>query len=47
MTTYEITDRDGTTVYLEGDAETVLSALLRHNIKFVEPDGTRVRVYRV
>lgn len=43
MTTYEITDPDGTTVYLEGDAETVLDALIDAGAF----NGTDVRVYRI
>lgn len=42
MKKYTLTDKDGTNVLMEGTAQDILDALLRHNTKFVDEDGSRL-----
>lgn len=41
---YQLTDANEADIYIEGTAQEVLDALIRGNVKFVDTDGSRLRV---
>ena len=41
---YQLTNNDGTDVYLEGTATEILNALIDNGVRFIDTDGLRLRV---